>query len=34
MIRERERQTASGLLMLSVFLIVTVVALGGLIRAA
>jgi SPFH domain / Band 7 family len=34
MIRERERQTASGLLMLSVFLIVSVVALAGLIRAA
>jgi len=34
MIRERERQTASGLLMLAVFLIVSVVAVGGLIRAA
>ena len=29
MIRERERQTASGMLMLSVFLIVTLVAVGG-----
>jgi regulator of protease activity HflC (stomatin/prohibitin superfamily) len=34
MIRERERQTASGMLMLSVFLIVSIVAIGGLIRAA
>ena len=34
MIREREHQTASGMLMLSVFLIVTLVAVGGLIRAA
>jgi hypothetical protein len=34
MIRERERQTASGMLMLSVFLIVTLVAVGGLVRAA
>ena len=34
MIRERERQTASGMLMLTVFLILTAVALGGLVRAA
>ena len=33
MIRERERQTASGMLMLSVFLILTAVAAGGFIRA-
>jgi hypothetical protein len=33
MIRERERQTASGMLMLSVFLILTVVAGLGFIRA-
>jgi len=33
MIRERERPTASGLLMLSVFLILAVVAVGGFVRA-
>ena len=33
MIRERERQTASGMLMLAVFLILTAVAAGGFIRA-
>ena len=33
MIRERERQTASGMLMLAVFLILTAVAAGSFIRA-
>jgi hypothetical protein len=33
MIREQERQTASGMLMLAVFLILTAVAAGGFIRA-
>jgi regulator of protease activity HflC (stomatin/prohibitin superfamily) len=34
MIRERERQTTSGLLMLGVFLIVIAVAVAGIVRAA
>jgi regulator of protease activity HflC (stomatin/prohibitin superfamily) len=34
MIRERDRQTASGLLMLAVFLILVAVAVGGIVRAA
>jgi regulator of protease activity HflC (stomatin/prohibitin superfamily) len=34
MIRERERQTASGLLMLSVFLILIAIAIAGIVRAA
>jgi regulator of protease activity HflC (stomatin/prohibitin superfamily) len=34
MIRERERQTASGLLMLGVFLVLIVVAVAGIVRAA
>ena len=33
MIRERERQTASGMLMLAVFLILTLVAAAGFVRA-
>jgi hypothetical protein len=34
MIRERDRQTASGLLMLAVFLILIAVAVAGIVRAA
>jgi regulator of protease activity HflC (stomatin/prohibitin superfamily) len=34
MIRERERQTASGLLMLGVFLVIIAVAVAGIVRAA
>jgi regulator of protease activity HflC (stomatin/prohibitin superfamily) len=34
MIRERERQTASGLLMLGVFLVIIAVAVAGVVRAA
>ena len=34
MIRERERQTASGLLMLAVFLIIAAAAVAGIVRAA
>ena len=34
MIRERERQTTSGLLMLAVFLILIALAVGGIVRAA
>jgi regulator of protease activity HflC (stomatin/prohibitin superfamily) len=34
MIRERERQTTSGLLMLAVFLIIIAVAVAGIVRAA
>ena len=34
MIRERERQTTSGLLMLGVFLVIIAVAIAGIVRAA
>ncbi|HSD66670.1 MAG TPA: SPFH domain-containing protein, partial [Vicinamibacteria bacterium] len=34
MIRERERQTTSGLLMLFVFLLLIALAVGGIVRAA
>ena len=34
MIRERERRTASGLLMLAVFLIIMAIAIGGIVRAS
>jgi regulator of protease activity HflC (stomatin/prohibitin superfamily) len=34
MIRERERQTTSGLLMLAVFLVLIALAVGGIVRAA
>ena len=34
MVREQERRTASGLLMLGVFIIIVAVAIAGLVRAA